>query len=225
MKANRGWPPAREWRAREWWTREWRQLKRADWQGLDLHEAGSWPALLKLVSCALLLTLAFSAVCWFVVRDHSAALEQAREEERQLLDAFRTKAIKAAYLPRVRQRLDRLGAQMQDVRRMLPTSVEIPSLLDSINDAAVENRLTIDHIRSRPAVDKAFYVEHPFSIQVQGSYHQIAGFVAEMAALSRVVTQHDFILEPLPKQSSDRLSLSMQARTYSYQSPAAKEAP
>ncbi|GAA3900071.1 hypothetical protein GCM10022228_08150 [Halomonas cibimaris] len=203
-------------------AREWRQLKRVDWQALELSEAGSWPALLKLISAALLLVLAFSAVCWLVVRDHSAALAQAREQEHRLLDAFRTKAAKAAYLPQVQKRLDKLSTQMQEVRRRLPTSVEIPSLLDSINDAAVENHLTIDHIRSKPAVDKTFYVEHPFSIRVRGSYHQIAGFVAEMAALSRVVTQHDFILEPLSEPSGATLSLSMQARTYSYQSSAAR---
>ncbi|WNK19525.1 type 4a pilus biogenesis protein PilO [Halomonas piscis] len=208
----------------EWLVNEWRQLKRIDWQGLEFSEAGSWPVLLKLLSCALALALAFAAVGWLVVKDHRAALDEARAEEEQLLDEFREKAVKAAYLPRVRQKLALLGEQMQEVREMLPTTVEIPTLLDSINDAAVEHRLQIDHIRSQPTVDRAFYVEHPFSIQVQGGYHQIAGFVAEMAALPRVVTQHDFVLQPLEgAQESGLLSLSMQARTYSYQAPAAEE--
>lgn len=209
---------------RERLASEWRKLKRVDWRGLEFSEAGSWPMLLKLISCALALALAFAAVGWLVVKDHRAELEEARAEEQQLLEEFEQKAVKAAYLPRVRQKLALLSEQMQEVREMLPTTVEISTLLDSINDAAVEHRLQIDHIRSQPTVDKAFYVEHPFSIQVQGSYHQIAGFVAEMAALPRVVTQHDFALQPLDEaQDSGLLSLSMQARTYSYQAPAAEE--
>lgn len=209
---------------RGWLAREWRQLKRVDWRGLEFSEAGSWPVLLKLISCALALTLAFAAVGWLVVKDHRAALDEAREEEQRLLDEFEQKAAKAAYLPRERKKLALLSEQMQEVREMLPTTVEISTLLDSINDAAVEHRLQIDHIRSQPTADKAFYVEHPFSIQVQGSYHQIAGFVAEMAALPRVVTQHDFVLQPLDEaQDGGMLSLSMQARTYSYQTPAVEE--
>ncbi|GAB2719737.1 type 4a pilus biogenesis protein PilO [Halomonas garicola] len=211
---------------RERLAKEWRQLKRVDWRGLEFSEAGSWPMLLKLISCALALALAFAAVGWLVVKDHRAALDEAREEEQQLLDEYEQKAVKAAYLPRVQKKLVLLSEQMQEVREMLPTTVEISTLLDSINDAAVEHRLQIDHIRSQPTVDKAFYVEHPFSIQVQGSYHQIAGFVAEMAALPRVVTQHDFVLQPVD-EAKDRglLSLSMQARTYSYQAPVVEEAP
>jgi len=32
---------------RERWRSEWRQLQDVDWQGLDVKEAGEWPALLK----------------------------------------------------------------------------------------------------------------------------------------------------------------------------------
>ncbi|MDN6180636.1 MAG: type 4a pilus biogenesis protein PilO [Halomonas subglaciescola] len=210
--------------SREGLAKEWRQLKRVDWQGLEFREAGSWPVLLKALSCALVLTVAFTAMCWFVVNKHSNALDDAQEEEQQLLEAFEQKSIKAAYLPRMEKQMNMLNEQMKDVRKMLPTTVEIPSLLDSINDAAVENHLKTDHIRSQPAVDNEYYIEHPFAIQVRGSYHQIAGFVAEMAALPRIVTQHDFTLEPL-EHSGGLLSLSMQARTYSYQETTPGEQP
>jgi type IV pilus assembly protein PilO len=209
---------------RERLAQEWRQLREVDWQALELREAGGWPLLLKLLSCVLVLMLALAAMYGLVVREHRAALGDARQQEEQLLTTFEQKSAEASYLPRVQQQLATLDAKMLELRAMLPTSAEIPSLLDSINDAAVENRLSIDTIRLNSTVVHGYYIEHPFDIQVRGGYHQIARFVADMAALSRVVTQHDFTLAPV-EGVSDTLRLSMLARTYSYQKSVAEEQP
>lgn len=209
---------------REAWAREWRQLREVDWQALELREAGGWPLLLKMLSCVMVLILALAIMYGLVVREHRAALADARQQEVQLLKTFEKKSAEASYLPRVQQQLATLDAKMLELRAMLPTSAEIPSLLDSINDAAMENRLNVDTIRLRPQIAQGYYIEHPFDIQVRGGYHQIARFVADMAALSRIVTQHDFTLTPV-SGNSDELRLAMLARTYSYQEPVAEEQP
>ena len=104
---------------------------------------------------------------------------------------------------------------MATMRAMLPTSAEIPSLLDSISDAAVNNNLSIETIRLRPTVRNTHYVEHPLDIQVRGGYHELAQFVADISQLARIVTQHDLALAPA-EQSGDSLRMSLVARTYSY---------
>jgi type IV pilus assembly protein PilO len=185
-----------------------------DIQALDIKEAGSWPLLLKALCLLLALSLSVAAMYWFVIGERRDALASQARQETRLLEEYRGKAAEAAYLPQMEAKLEEINAQMERLRKMLPTSVEIPSLLDSISDAAVNNQLNIENIRLRSAVTQAHYVEHPFDIQVQGEYHQIAQFVADMAALSRIVTQHDFTLEPVEGRGN-MLRLSMLARTYS----------
>ena len=200
---------------RERWALEWQRLRDVDWRDLDVKEAGSWPWLLKALCGCLALLAALSVMMWLVVSEQREAVMAAQRQEARLLSEYRSKASQAAFLPEMREQLATLEEQMGRFRTMLPTDAEIPSLLDSISDAAVDNRLTIETIRLRPTLTQAHYVEQPLDIQVRGGYHQLARFSADIASLPRMVTQHDFSLEPVDGRG-DALRLSLLARTYRY---------
>ncbi len=176
---------------------------------------GGWPLLLKVLSCCLALLVALGIMMWLVVSEQRDAFRAAQRDEVRLLSEYRSKASEAAFLPEMREQLATLEGQMARLRTMLPTDAEIPALLDSISDAAVDNRLTIETIRLRPTQTQAHYVEQPLDIQVRGDYHQLARFSADIASLPRMVTQHDFTLEPVEGRG-DTLRLSLLARTYRY---------
>ncbi|WP_346795643.1 type 4a pilus biogenesis protein PilO [Halomonas sp. Bachu 37] len=194
---------------------EWRRLRQVDWRELDVKEAGGWPFLLKVLCCILALLLSLALMNWWVIGERRDALESAERREVELLADYRGKAAEASYLPGMLEQLSTLELQMEQLRAMLPTDAEVPSLLDSISDAAVDNRLTIENIRLRAPVTQQYYIEQPFDIQVRGGYHEIAAFISDMADLSRIVTQHDFTLAPVA-QTGGELRLSMLARTYNY---------
>lgn len=200
---------------RERWRLEWQRFQRLDWQALDVKEAGEWPFLLKGLCGVLAFLLMFGGVSWWLVAEKREQLAIEQRQEVRLLGEYRRKATEAAYLPELQSQLAILEEQMVRMRTMLPTSAEIPSLLDSISDAAVDNRLTIETIRLRPTVNNTHYIEHPLDIQVRGGYHQLAQFVADISQMARIVTQHDFTLAPVDQQG-DALRLSLLARTYSY---------
>lgn len=200
---------------RQRWREEWQRLQTLDWQALDVKEAGEWPALLKALCGVLAFCVAFGALSWWLVGEKRTELEAAQRQETRLLSEYRSKVSEAAFLPEVRDQLTALEEQMATMRAMLPTSAEIPSLLDSISDAAVNNNLSIETIRLRPTVRNTHYVEHPLDIQVRGGYHELAQFVADISQLARIVTQHDLALAPA-EQSGDSLRMSLVARTYSY---------
>ncbi|MEA2119848.1 type 4a pilus biogenesis protein PilO [Halovibrio sp. HP20-50] len=200
---------------REQWSEQWQQLRDVDWRDLDIKEAGGWPWLLKVLSGGLALMVALAMMAWLVVSEQRDALTAAQRQEVRLLSEYRSKAAEAAFLPEMRQQLSTLQAQITRLRTMLPTDAEIPALLDSISDAAVDNRLTIETIRLRPTQAQRHYVEQPLDIQVRGGYHQLARFSADIASLPRMVTQHDFSLQPVDDRG-DALRLSLLARTYRY---------
>ena len=193
---------------------EWQRLRDTDLQALDLREAGTWPLLLRAITLLLLFTLALALIYWLVIKERTESLSAAEREESVLLTEFRQKAIETTYLPEIEQQLVGMDEQMQRLRAMLPTSAEIPSLLDSISDAALDNRLSVETIRLQETTRQTHYIEHPFDIEVQGGYHDIAQFVADIAALPRIVTQHDFELEPVESEGQT-LRLAILARTYS----------
>ncbi|MCB8888952.1 type 4a pilus biogenesis protein PilO [Vreelandella malpeensis] len=195
--------------------REWQRLKEVELQSLDLKEAGEWPPLLRALCVALVFLLAFGGLVWWEVSDKRAKLAEEKRQEARLLSEYRVKASEVALLPNVQNQLMDLEEQMGRMRAMLPTSAEIPSLLDSISDAAVDNRLTIEVIRLRATVSNEHYIEHPLDIQVRGGYHQLASFAADISQLARIVTQHDLTIAPVDGQG-DSLRLSLVARTYSY---------
>lgn len=202
---------------------EMRRLRELDWRELDIKESGSWPWSLQAICCVLTLGLTFFAMYWYLALPKAEQLKQVRAEEHGLLEGYRSKAAQAANLPVMREQMERLESRMGTLREMLPTGAEVPSLIDNISETAIENQLTIDFIRLRSPVAQDYYIEQPFDIQVKGDYHRVAAFLAGVAGLSRIVTQHDFTLEPLDGDGQ-QLRLSMLARTYSYR-PGAEGSP
>ncbi len=66
-------------------------------------------------------------------------------------------------------------------------------------------------------VIKGFYAELPISLEVSGSYHQLATFISGIAALPRIVTINDMKLEPFDKEDlNGKLKMAATAKTYRY---------
>lgn len=198
---------------------EVRRLRDMDWGELDIKESGGWPFLLQLICCVLVLCLSLAGMYWYLAAPKVEELEQARREEQRLLRDYRSKSAQAANLPALRKQVEELDERLSRLVAMLPGGPEIPSLIDDISETALDNQLSIDFIRLRSPATQDFYTERPFDIRVQGDYHRIASFIAGIADLPRIVTQHDFSLEPV--DGGNRLQLSILAKTYSYRPPQA----
>lgn len=194
---------------------EMRRLRELDWRELDIKEAGIWPWSLQLLCCLLLLGVTLFGMHWYLAAPAKEELERVRGQEAQLIRDYRSKAAQAANLEAMREQMGILESRMSELREMLPTGAEVPSLIDNISETAIDNQLAIDSIRLRGAVTREHYIEQPFDIQVQGDYHRIATFLAGVAGLPRIVTLHDMTMSP-EGGSGQRLRLSLLARTYSY---------
>ena len=194
---------------------EMRRLRELDWRELDIKEAGVWPWSLQLLCCLLMLGVTLFGMHWYLASPAKEELDRVRSQEVQLTRDYRSKAAQAANLEAMREQMGTLEARMTELREMLPTGAEVPSLIDNISETAIDNQLAIDSIRLRSPITREHYIEQPFDIQVQGDYHRIATFLSGVAGLPRIVTLHDMTLSP-EGDSGQRLRLTMLARTYSY---------
>jgi type IV pilus assembly protein PilO len=56
----------------------------------------------------------------------------------------------------------------------------------------------------------------PISIRVNGRYHELGSFAADIANLSRIVTLHNLVIAPAGRDAAGNLSMEATARTYRY---------
>ena len=190
------------------------QLQNFDLADLDLNNIGSWPGAVKVIVMVLLFLLVMGGGYYVHITDNQQALETAARKEQELRKDFETKSEKAANLDAYRQQKAEMETTFQGLLRQLPSDTEVPGLIEDITRTALDNELNIESIDLQDEVRTEFYVELPIRIVVDGNYHKIGSFVSGVANLSRIVTLHDFVIEP--QDSPVRLKMSILAKTYRY---------
>ena len=116
--------------------------------------------------------------------------------------------------------LQEMEANFNQQLEQLPKETEIPSLVEDINLTGVNSGLKFKNIRLENEVKQEFFIEQPISIEATGDYHAFGAFVTGIAALPRIVTLHDFIVEA--QQDSQKksdipvINYTVKAKTYRY---------
>ena len=139
-------------------------------------------------------------------------LEQNREVD--LRKMYERRAEEAANLEAYREQMVEIEKNFGVLLSQLPEDTEVPGLLDDMSNVGVSNGLALDFIGLKPEQRKEFYVELPITVEASGTYHDFGAFVSGVSSLPRIVTLHDFTLEP--QGSPLNLKLKILAKTYRY---------
>ncbi|MEM7096636.1 MAG: type 4a pilus biogenesis protein PilO [Pseudomonadota bacterium] len=190
------------------------QLKAVDFNDLDFDNFGSWPGPVKGIAMLLVFLLIAGGGYYLHITDKQKGLERVEAKEADLKKQYEDKAAQAANLDALRQQKLEMEAIFDSLLRQLPTDTEVPGLLEDITRTALDNDLTIESIDLRSENKTEFYIELPIEVVVEGTYHKIGSFVSGVANLSRIVTLHDFEVEPT--DSAPILRMQIVAKTYRY---------
>lgn len=182
-------------------------------EDLDLTQSGQWPVLVKMIFWAFLFAVILAAGWWFVIKGKQAQLQTEVAKEATLKTQFESKAFQVANLPALRQQMMDMEAQFGALLRQLPSDTEVPGLLEDITSTVIGAGLEFDSINLQPEIQREYYIELPIQISVRGSYHELGGFVSGVAGLPRIVTLHDFQIQPV---GGDQLDMNILAKTYRY---------
>jgi type IV pilus assembly protein PilO len=196
------------------------ELRELDLNDLSLETIGSWPSVVKLLAWILVFAVVVGGGLHYQVMPVRQQLQQAEAREVQLKQEYERKAFQTANLEAYRQQMEEMEETFGALLRQLPTDTEVPGLLEDITDEAVNNGLEITRIQLQSEVAREYYMELPISIEVRGTYHDLAGFVSGVAGLPRIVTLHDFSIST-GRGRDAQLSMSITARTYRYRAPGA----
>ncbi|MEN4982520.1 type 4a pilus biogenesis protein PilO [Acinetobacter modestus] len=187
---------------------------------LDMNNYGGWPLSVK-ITCWFFVYFAVVALGYFIViRSQIDTISNAQAKEQTLLNEFREKDSKLRNLQQYQAQLQEMEANFNQQLEQLPKETEIPSLVEDINLTGVNSGLKFKNIRLEDEVKQEFFIEQPISIDATGDYHAFGAFVSGIAALPRIVTLHDFVVEAKPdtekKSDIPIINYSINAKTYRY---------
>ena len=186
-------------------------------RNLDTSNPAAWPSAPK----ALLLTglaLLVLVALWFVwlkgvKEEWDAAIAQEATLKTQYTDKLR-KAINLEALLKQREQVQQYVFLLE---KQLPGKAEMDALLLDVNQAGVGRALKFELFKPGAEVARDYYVELPIAVRVNGKFHDMGEFMADIANLSRIVTLNNLSITPVANAKDPGfLTMDATARTFRY---------
>lgn len=185
-----------------------------DFRYMNPNDPGAWPAIPKFTVLVGVFLVILLAGWWFFWSDQLGRLEGAGQEELSLKDQFIAKKRQAVNLDLYTQQLAEIDRSFGALLKQLPNKSEIEALLIEVNQAGLGRGLQFELFRPGAEQIKDFYAELPVTVKINGSYHDIGAFAADVAKLPRIVTLNGISVAPL--KGSETLSLDATVKTFRY---------
>ncbi|WP_028455022.1 type 4a pilus biogenesis protein PilO [Chitinilyticum litopenaei] len=157
-------------------------------KNLDPKDAGNWPVPIQLFCAALLLVLVVTGGYFYLWADQLTEIEASRATEVALKEEFITKKTQAINLEAYKQQLDEIQRTFGALLKQLPNKSDMESLLKDINQAGVGRGLKFVLFKPQPEIKTAEFGQLPISVELTGTYHDLAAFVSDVSQLPRIVT-------------------------------------
>ncbi|NOI73662.1 type 4a pilus biogenesis protein PilO [Vibrio owensii] len=194
-----------------------------NWQDLEMDEIAEWPLAPQLVVLLMLVLLIQGFGYWFYLKPEQARLDNLIQEEQTLKVALRIKANKVAALPQLQSQLDELTTRYELLLQQLPAQKELATMLASVNELGIDNKLTFTRIDWGEKQSEHFLYRLPLNIELTGDFHDIGRFSQAIATLPRIITFKDVTWQRV-SQESETLHFRVKANTYQFKPEEKKDA-
>lgn len=199
-------------------------LKSIDIKNLPYHSRLLRFAIFAAVIVAILL-LAYV----FIFSSTREKINELKQEEETLKQNYKDKSAQAANLDKLKSELNQINSLFQLLLKQLPTTAEIPNLIQELNEAATKNGLSMERViptaishiesnttrndkNSKNKKETQVIETLPYKITLTGNYDQIIQFVRDIGKLSRIVTINSIVLKP--NEKDNKFTLTAVANTY-----------
>lgn len=187
----------------------------SQFRGLNKDDPGSWPALPRYLSYALVTLLVLGLLWYFWLNTSNEELAAEEAKEVTLRTEYKSKLAQAVNLEALKKQREQVLLYVTQLEKQLPSKAEMDALLSDINQAGLGRSLQFELFRPGQVNVKEYYAELPIAVKVTGSFHDIGAFVADVANLSRIVTLNNLALSPVTGKDGT-LALESTAKTFRY---------
>lgn len=112
-------------------------------------------------------------------------------------------------------------AQLDAMRRVVPTANEVPTLLESVTTAARREGLDVSDVAPAGVLPGDQFDIYRYAIKVTGPYHDIAAFLEGIGSLERIIAPMNLQLAPSgrslerkPGRNEQFIDADFQIQTY-----------
>jgi len=152
---------------------------------------------------------------YFVYIPYSEEIAKSREEIAKLQQKLNQAVVRARALKKFEVEYAEVDAQFQEALKLLPNTKEIPSLLKSITQLGTDSQLEFLNFSPQRERPQDFFMEIPVSIEVKGTYHNVAVFFDKVGQMERIVNILNVSMTP-QKERSTILTTRCDAVTYRF---------
>jgi type IV pilus assembly protein PilO len=143
----------------------------------------------NLVGIASLALMAAGAYWYFLYRPKAVELDATKTRvERLKVENDKAKAEVAKGRPEeIRAQLAQYQQNLALIRLLVPTSNEVPALLEQVSTAARRVGLDLAAVTPQPVIHGDRYDTYRYNIDIAGNYHDVATFLTNVGSLTRIV--------------------------------------
>jgi type IV pilus assembly protein PilO len=152
---------------------------------------------------------------WFVYLPKSEQIEKFRQENKRLEVRLNQAKVRARAISKFEAEYAEVESQFAEALNLLPNTKEIPALLKTITQLGTDSQLEFVLFSPQRERPKDFYMEIPVSIQVSGSYHNVAVFFDRVGQMDRIINILNVDMKP-EKERSTNLTTRFDAVTYRF---------
>ncbi len=110
-------------------------------------------------------------------------------------------------LQKLRLEAEQYAAELVLLRQIVPTTNEVPALLENVSTAARRVGLDLSSVEPMPVLVGEQFDTYRYKLSVTGGYHAIAAFLTNVGSLNRIVAPVALTLKPLSPQDQKKIRI------------------
>ncbi len=110
-------------------------------------------------------------------------------------------------LQKLRLEAEQYAAELVLLRQIVPTTNEVPALLENVSTAARRVGLDLSSVEPMPVLVGEQFDTYRYKLSVTGGYHAIAAFLTNVGSLNRIIAPVALTLKPLSPQDQKKIRI------------------
>jgi Tfp pilus assembly protein PilO len=113
-------------------------------------------------------------------------------------------AVKSGEIKRIIDASARYGAELNALRRLVPTTSEVTPLIDSVSTAARRNGMEISNYSPLGEMPGDYFDSRRYAFAVTGPFHRVAEFFAAIGSFDRIIVPMNVNIIPSGRRTERR---------------------
>ena len=151
--------------------------------------------MMLIVIAAIGLSAAFYMYIWSP-KAEELDLSQAHVDSLVIMNQRAKSELAQGKTQELRAEAEKFAADLEVMRRLVPTGNEVPALLEQVSTAARRVGLDIADVQPLPLLQGDQYDAYKYRLSVRGDYHEIGVLLANIGSLQRIVAPINLTLAP-----------------------------